>query len=75
MSKLQTIDEHMIIRETIGYDVISEFEIHDLPVVLDFLKVVWNYRKMCEIEKKLKKAEEIPQEYVDIVNENFWNLI
>lgn len=46
---LDIIDEHTIIRETVGYEFISRIEIEDLPEVLDFLKVVWNYNKMKKV--------------------------
>lgn len=49
---LQTIDEHLIIRETVGYDVIEKFEVWDLPSVLDFLTIVHNYLKMDGIKKE-----------------------
>ena len=49
MDELQIINEHMVIRETIGYDAIKDIELHDLPKVIEFLQIVWNYQKMCKI--------------------------
>jgi hypothetical protein len=46
MNALQTIDEHIIIRETVGYNGIKDVEVHDLPSVLEFLKIVYNYQRM-----------------------------
>jgi len=46
MSALRAIDEHFIIRETVGYDLIKDIELCDLPNVLRFLKIVFNYTKM-----------------------------
>jgi hypothetical protein len=39
----------MIIRNTIGYDLISEIDVCDVPNVLKFLKIVDNYINMSEI--------------------------
>lgn len=52
MSVLQTIDEHLYIRETVGYDIIKEVPLEDLPTVISFLKIVYNYNRMNE---KLKE--------------------
>ena len=52
MDSLDIIDEHIIIRETIGYDGIKDVELWDLPGVLQFLKVVYNYQKMLNLEKQ-----------------------
>lgn len=38
--------EHQLIRETVGYDVISKIDILDLPVVMNFLQIVKNYTKI-----------------------------
>ena len=51
MNQLQTIDEHIIIRETVGYDVIKDIEVYDLPHVLQFLKICHNYLKMQSIKE------------------------
>jgi len=52
MDVLQTINEHMIIRETCGYDVIKNVEVYDIPNVMQFLTICWNYEKMSNIEKE-----------------------
>lgn len=49
MGALQTINEHTIIRETIGYEGIKDIELYDLPQVIDFLKIVHNYLRMTKI--------------------------
>lgn len=49
MDILQTIDEHLLIRETVGYDVINQIEVWDLPNILSFLKIVNNYNKMTTL--------------------------
>jgi len=46
MSHLDIIDEHIVIRETIGYEGIKDIEVYDLPEVLNFLKIVFNYQRM-----------------------------
>ena len=53
MNPLQIIDEHDIIRETIGYDGIKDVDLWDLPAVLQFLKIVYNYQKI----KRIANAE------------------
>ena len=52
MDALNIIDEHIIIRETIGYEGIKDVEVYDLPEVLKFLKIVYNYQKMINLENK-----------------------
>ena len=49
MSAIETINQHTVIRETIGYEGIKDIEIYDLPQVLDFLKVVYNYQRMQKL--------------------------
>lgn len=39
---LTIVEEHMIIRDTIGYEELSKIDICDLPEVLNFLRVVWS---------------------------------
>lgn len=53
MDILQTIDEHMIIRETVGYDTIKQVEVWDLPNVMQFLKIVWNYNKISQLDERI----------------------
>jgi hypothetical protein len=53
MNALDIIDEHIIIRETIGYEGISKVEVYDLPQVLQFLRIVHNYQKMVNLQKIL----------------------
>lgn len=48
------VNEHTVIRETVGYDGIKEIDPIDMPVVLDFLQIVWNYTKMHKILKDEK---------------------
>lgn len=51
-SKLQTIEEHILIRDTIGYDGIRNIDVFDLPTVMEFLKIVNNYNRMSNIMNK-----------------------
>ncbi len=55
MDALEIIDEHMIIRNTVGYDAIKDIEVYDLPTVLGFLKVVNNYMRMKNLLDESKK--------------------
>jgi hypothetical protein len=45
------IDEHLIIRETVGYEFLNRVAIEDIPEVLKFLKMVFNYTKMKQLDK------------------------
>jgi len=49
MNNLKTIEEHIVIRETVGYERLNDFDVIDIPEVLKFLKIVHNYIKMKEI--------------------------
>ena len=52
MNTLDLIEEHIIIRETVGYEVLSDIEIEDVPEVMKFLKIVYNYRRMSNLISK-----------------------
>jgi hypothetical protein len=51
MTPLDIIDEHQIIRETVGYEFLNGIELCDIPEVMKFLKIVYNYKKIKSIEK------------------------
>jgi len=51
MTPLDIIDEHIIIRETVGYEFLNDIELCDIPEVMKFLKIVYNYKKIKSIEK------------------------
>lgn len=46
------VNEHQLIRELVDYDLIEKIDPNDIPQVLDFLQVIWNYKKMYEILKE-----------------------
>ena len=50
MKELQTIEEHILIRNTIGYDVIKYIDVLDIPNVISFLIIIDNYLKMQHID-------------------------
>ena len=54
MRDLQTIEEHILIRDTVGYDVISKVDVFDIPQVLHFLKICNNYIKLQGIQHEKK---------------------
>ena len=54
MDSLSIIDEHIIIRETIGYEGIKDVEVYDLPQILQFLRIVHNYQKMVNLQKTIE---------------------
>ncbi len=51
MDALDIIDQHLIIRETVGYDVLKDVAIEDMPTVMKFLKIVYSYNRMKRAEK------------------------
>jgi hypothetical protein len=50
MNPLDLIDEHIIIRETVGYEFLNDVELVDIPELMKFLKIVYNYKKLKTIE-------------------------
>ena len=54
MNQIDLIDEHQIIRETVGYEFLNNIELHDLPEVMKFLKIIYNYKKIKHIEDEQK---------------------
>ena len=56
MDHIDIIDEHLIIRETVGYEVLNQVPIEDMPKVMEFLKIVYNYNRM----KRVVKEDEEP---------------
>jgi len=52
MKDLDIVSHHEVIRDTIGYEAISKMESCEIPYIMDFLKIVHNYKKI----KKLKKV-------------------
>lgn len=53
MQATDIIDEHIIIRETVGYDLLRNIDVCDLPNVLKFLKIVYNYQNITNKLKEL----------------------
>jgi hypothetical protein len=49
MNPLDLIDEHIIIRETVGYEFLNDVELVDIPELMKFLKIVYNYKKLARI--------------------------
>ena len=52
MNTLDLIEEHIIVRETIGYEFLNNIAIEDIPEVIKFLKIVYNYKRMSNLENK-----------------------
>lgn len=71
MNTLDIIDEHLAIRETVGYEVLNEVPIEDMPKVLEFLKIVYNYNRMKRhVEAKTEDEEyEKYKKSLSILNE------
>jgi hypothetical protein len=51
MKPLDLIDEHLIIRETVGYEFLNNVELVDIPEIMGFLKIVYNYKKINNLTK------------------------
>lgn len=49
MKDYDIVHQHEVIRETIGYDSIKDVELYDLPEVIRFLTIVYNYNNMLKI--------------------------
>ncbi len=49
---IDMLEHHMIIRETIGYELISKLEEYDIPEIMDFLKICHNYIKMKRLQNE-----------------------
>jgi hypothetical protein len=56
MNHIDIIDEHLIIRETVGYEVLNQVPIEDMPKVMEFLKIVYNYNRMKRVAKEDKES-------------------
>lgn len=52
MNTLDLIEEHIIVRETVGYEILNNIEIEDIPEVIKFLKIIYNYKRMNNLENK-----------------------
>lgn len=52
MNTLDLIEEHIIVRETVGYEVLNNIEIEDIPEVIKFLKIIYNYKRMTNLKQK-----------------------
>jgi len=52
VNHIDIIDEHLIIRETVGYEVLNQVPIEDMPKVIEFLKIVYNYNRMKRVVKE-----------------------
>ena len=67
MNHIDIIDEHLIIRETVGYEVLNQVPIEDMPKVMEFLKIVYNYNRMKKVagDNMVEKIHEVHKEIAD----------
>jgi hypothetical protein len=56
MKDIDIIDHHLIIRETVGYEILNDVDIFDMPKVMEFLKIMYNYNRMKRVEKEEQKG-------------------
>ena len=54
MNELQIINNSIAIKETIGFKILDEFEVVDIPNVIKFCNIVYNYLKMSEVNEREK---------------------
>lgn len=52
MTDIDIIDHHTIIRKTVGYEMLNEVDIFDMPKVMQFLKIMYNYNRMKRASKQ-----------------------
>ena len=52
MNAINIIDHHQIIRETVGYEVLNQVPIEDMPKVMEFLKIVYNHNRMKRVQQR-----------------------
>lgn len=50
MKALDLIEEHLIIRNTVGYEFLNKVPVVDIPAVMDFLKIINNYNRLKRID-------------------------
>ena len=50
MKDYETILHHELIRNTVGYDFISDIDLFDLPTVIYFLDIINYYECICKLE-------------------------
>ena len=43
---MDIIEEHILIRETIGYETLNKIDVCDIPTIISFLRIIDNYVKM-----------------------------
>jgi hypothetical protein len=67
MKDTDIIDEHLIIRETVGYEVLNQVPIEDMPKVMEFLQIVYNYNRMKKVagDNMVEKIHEVHKEIAD----------
>jgi len=52
MNDIELIEHHILIRETIGYELLSKIDVFDISCVMKFLKIVNNYTNMKNHEMR-----------------------
>ena len=52
MKEIHTVEHHTIIRETIGYKELEKIDVQDIPKVMEFLTIVYNYLKMNKLQNE-----------------------
>ena len=58
LKELEIIEEHILIRDTCGYDVIAQANVCDIPQILHFLRICNNYVKLQRIDEQKRGEKE-----------------
>jgi hypothetical protein len=62
MKDTDVIDHHQIIRETVGYEVLNQFPLEDMPRIMEFLKVIYNHQRMNRFNQRFGRHREFIEE-------------
>ena len=58
MNTLQIIDNSIIIKEVFGsFKILDEFELWEIPEIIKFAKIVFNYKVMSDKLEELNKEK------------------
>lgn len=59
MKDTDIIDHHQIIRDTVGYEVLNEFPLEDMPRIMEFLKVIYNHQRMNRLKERDQEEKDL----------------
>lgn len=59
MTHTDIVDHHLIIRETVGYEVLEQVPVEDMPVIMEFLKIVYNHNRMKRVQQRNTEEKDL----------------